>query len=420
MRRILVVSYYHAPAPGIGGSRWAAMARHLRAQGDSVTIVASDAWGRLPDDDAAGVVRTGDLRAWPPLRRLLRRGELPKAGGAGVELPPTALLTKVLVPDAHVLTWLPAAAWTVRRLLTRGRFDCLVTSSPPETAHLVGLVLGGRLRPPWIADFRDGWSFEPLRDRFPTSAQRALDAELERLVVRTAEVSVGATRPIAVDLERRLGASAVHVTNAWDPELEAGVTRADGPVEAEDRAAVLVLTGTFSGVSGRMPEPLLRALAGLEREPQGRRIRLHLAGRITPEEHALIERAAPAGVVTHHGMLDHASALALQRSADALVLLTSRNTSEASGKLFEYLAAGRPILALAEGNEAARIVQETGTGIAVPPDDVDAITAALRTVVSGELARSYEPRGLEAYTYPAPAKAMAALVEEAILRAKRR
>jgi glycosyltransferase involved in cell wall biosynthesis len=99
-----------------------------------------------------------------------------------------------------------------------------------------------------------------------------------------------------------------------------------------------------------------------------------------------------------------------------LVLITSRNSSEATGKLFEYLTAGRPIIALAEGNEAERIVRETNTGVAVPPDDVEAIADALRRAASGELARAYTPRGLDQYTYPAPAERMAELIEEATRR----
>ena len=409
MSRILVVSYYHAPAPGIGGSRWAAMARHLRALGHEVTLVASDAWGDLPDDAERDVVRARDLRSWPPLRRLLRRGELPTVGGSGVELPPTALLTKVVVPDALALTWLPAAVRTVRRLLERTQYDCLVTSSPPESAHVIGLLLGRR-RPPWLADFRDGWSFERLRDRFPTAPQRALDEALERRIVRTAEVTVAATRPIAADFQQRVGAEASWVPNGWDRTLVE-----PSPEEAPAGPRVrLVHTGSLSGGWGRDPRPFVEALARVAGEPGERRLSLVHAGRLTPEEDALLARLGE--TVERHGLVDREAALALQRSADALVLLTSGNRSEATGKLFEYLASGRPILALAEGNEAARIVAETGTGVTVRPDDVDAIAAALRSVARGELERAYAPRGLEPYTYPAPADAMAGLVEEAIRR----
>jgi glycosyltransferase involved in cell wall biosynthesis len=157
----------------------------------------------------------------------------------------------------------------------------------------------------------------------------------------------------------------------------------------------------------------LRAVSAETKQPQ---LRLVHAGPLTTEEWALIDRTGVAGVVEHIGTLDRAGALGLQRSADALVLLTSQNSSEATGKLFEYLFSGRPIIALAENNEAARIVRETNTGITVPPDDVDAIAAALRRVVSGELMRQYAPRNLDHYEYPRPAEEMAELIEEAIRR----
>jgi glycosyltransferase involved in cell wall biosynthesis len=388
------------------------MTRYLRELGYSVTIVASDAWGRLPDDAASGVVRVSDLRAVRPLRGLFRRGQLRLEGDSTLERPPTALLTKVLVPEMNVVTWLPAEVVAVRRLLVRETFDCLITTSPPESAHLIGLLLGGH-RPAWVADFRDGWTFEPWREPFPTAAQRSLDAWLERRVVERADVAVGATRPIADDLERRLGARAAWVPNGWDPAS----AQATGPgVAASSRsdAVTLVYTGTLSGAWGRDPEPLLRALQMVRAKPGAEPLRLVHAGRLTTDERALIARTGVADLVEHLGTLDRAGAIALQRSADALVLLTSRHASEATSKVFEYLAAGRPIIALAEGNEAAHIIRETNTGITVPPDDVAAIAEALRRVVSGELARAYAPRRVERFIYPAPAEAMAELVEQAI------
>src|SRR4029077_13892214 len=97
--------------------------------------------------------------------------------------------------------------------------------------------------------------------------------------------------------------------------------------------------------------------------------------------------------VEHVGVLDRGAVVAAQREADALLLLTSlrRNASKATGKVFEYLASGHPILALAHDNEAARIIAETGTGVVVPPDDEQAILRALRDLADGRLHRSYAP-----------------------------
>jgi glycosyltransferase involved in cell wall biosynthesis len=121
------------------------------------------------------------------------------------------------------------------------------------------------------------------------------------------------------------------------------------------------------------------------------------------------------GIVRYLGELSREQALALQRRGDALLLLTSpHHVSHATGKIFEYLAAGRPIVALAEGNEAARIVDETGTGLTVAPDDVEGIMGALTAAVDGTLAAAYAPHGLERYVYPGPAKALLELIDRVI------
>jgi glycosyltransferase involved in cell wall biosynthesis len=181
---------------------------------------------------------------------------------------------------------------------------------------------------------------------------------------------------------------------------------------------ILVHTGTLSGPRGRDPRPLLAALEAFNAaRPAGApRIRLVLAGRPSLEDEGLIRDASVGRAVRHVGLLDRPATLALQRSADGLLLLTGTHRSEATGKLFEYLASGRPILALADGNEAARIVRETGTGVAVPGRDRASVTVALQALADGSLERDYAPRGLERFRYPGPAEAVAALVERAVAR----
>jgi len=121
---------------------------------------------------------------------------------------------------------------------------------------------------------------------------------------------------------------------------------------------------------------------------------------------------APARIVVA-GTLDRAQALALQRAADALLLVaSSRRTQLLNFKLFEYLAAGPPILALAAGTEAGRVAAEAG-GEAVPADDVEAIVEALRRLVAGELEPT-DPALRERYSYPAVAERMAEVAERAV------
>jgi len=402
--------------PTVGGNRWLAMSKYLREMGYDVTVLTTSAFGSLPDDGQHQVVRSADLIAAPWLRRILRRPPLPEPGQAPpVDTPPPRVVTGVAVPDPYVVTWVPGAVAAARRLLRRQTFDAIVTTSAYESAHLVPLALG-RARVPWVADFRDGWTYHPWKPPFPTRAQRSLDARMERRVVRTAERVAAVELPVAEDFRARLGVDAAHVPNGWDPQLEAEVAGAEPPPLVPGRVS-LVHTGKLSGGWGRHPGTLFEAMARLyERDPAlAERIQLVLAGRLDRDEQELIESLELGAMVRHVGQLSRAESMALQRSADALLLLTSPNLVwELPGKFFEYLGAGRPILALADGNEAARMVAETGTGITVPPGDVAAIEDALAAVARDGLADAYRPRGTDRYVYPAPAVEMAEEIERAI------
>jgi glycosyltransferase involved in cell wall biosynthesis len=418
-RRLLIITYYFPPENSVGAHRWRAMNRWLQRLGHEVTVLTTPAFGRLPNEGAE-IERVFDLAASPALRRLLRRppvsnpadGELPMGAAA-----PPRIVADLLVPDAHILGWNPAAVLAARRLVRRHAIECVITSGPPHSTHLIPLLLGRR-RPAWIADFRDGWRFEPLRGPWPLPGQSALDRFLERKVAAEADMTVAVTRPIADDLAGRLRAGSAWVPNAWDPELEEMVADADIPaLEPETvnivHAGKLYLEGSNRRDPGSLG-PALRLL--LERRPDAaRRLRILVAGRPDPEEERYLRDLDPASMIRHLGPLAHDRMLALERRADALLLVTApRLVSLATGKLFEYLAAGRPIIALARGNEAARIVAETDTGVTIPVDDPEGLARAFEAALDGQLPERYSPHNLDPYLYPTPARQVAELVEQSV------
>ena len=414
-RKLLVLTYHWPPFPASGATRWTSLVKYLRRAGHEVTVVTTSVFGTLPSDADEGVVRTGDLAEASQLSAFRRPPlEAPGEQGGTATKPAPAILTRTLVPDSYVASWVPFAVSAARRHLRSHRVDCVITSSPPDSVHLAGLGLGAE-RPAWIADLRDGWRFEPLKPAFPTGVQRRLDARLERRVATRADALVAATRPIAEDLGRRLGTPATLIPNAWDPDLEPEVEAAP-PVELPPDVFTLVHTGTLSGGWGRDPRGLASALASLTiQSPDLRaRVRLLLAGRVRAEDVRLFADRGLEDIVEHLGPLPHADAIALQRAANALILVTSTNVGEATGKLFEYLASGRPIIALGGPNEATRIVEEASTGVVVPANDQSAVVAALRDALEGRLEAAYSPHGLERYTYPGPAETMADVVDRAI------
>ena len=413
-RSILLVAYFYPPCPDTGAHRAAAMAKYLRRLGHRVTVLTTSAYGSEPGEE--DVVRTRDLQ----LARA-RLGGHDRIQGmfesdtySGRPHP----LSKLFVPEPLVAAWAPFAIRAAKRLAAERGFDCVITTSPPESAHKVGRALHRRGLP-WVADIRDAWNFEPLRPPFPTGLQRRLDERQERRWLADADVITVVSRPAADDLRERLGLDSMLAPNAWDPDLE--------PAPADDGAAdlldpertSLVYTGRF-GSYGRDPAGLVEALRTLARdEPDvAERLELAIAGPVTDDERRLLESDVSPARVVLLGSLPRERAVALQRAADGLLLLAdSRRSQLANFKLFEYLAAGRPIVALAAGTEAGRIMRETGAGEVAASDDPAAIAGALRGLVAGELSAP-DADALRPYTYPAAAERMADAVEAAVGRGR--
>ncbi|MQA75294.1 MAG: glycosyltransferase [Solirubrobacterales bacterium] len=411
-RSILLVAYFYPPCRDTGALRPESMARWLRRLGHEVTVLTTSAYGSTESDRAEPVVRTADAQLW---RARLRGSQtvdaLYDADTYGGRPHP---LSRLIVPEPLALAWAPFARSRALRLARQRDFDCVITSSPPESAHAVGMALRRRGLP-WVADVRDGWTFEPLRPRFPSAAQRRLDERLERRWLGGADAVVCVSEPAAADLRRRGIADPALIANGWDPEPAPTPSGAPAALLDPERVS-LVYTGRFGGY-GRDPAPLVEGLARLARDAPASAAALELviAGPLTTAEAELLARDVSRARIVRAGSLPRERALDLQREADALLLLAQPTRSQLLNiKLFEYLAAGRPILALAGDTEAGRVVAEIG-GETVRADDPAAIAAALARLVAGEL-RAPSADAVAGYTYPAPAERMAEVVEAAISR----
>jgi glycosyltransferase involved in cell wall biosynthesis len=414
---LLLVVYFYPPCRDTGAHRPAAMAKWLRRLGHRVTVVTTSAYGTGEGPAEEDVVRTIDLQR---LRaRLHGHDRVDALFDSDTYSGQPHPLSKVLVPEPLVAVWAPFARSRALRLNRREGFDCVITSSPPESVHAVGKALARR-GVPWVADLRDAWTFEPLRPSFPTALQRRLDERLERRWLRSADAIVCVSRPVADDLRERLGIEPWLVPNGWDPDLVEPDAGGHAASILDPERISLVYTGRF-GSYGRDPGPLVQALGELARAdpPVASRLELVVAGPLTEAEAELMQTDVSPARLLVAGSLSRKEALALQRAADALLLLASpQRTQLLNFKLFEYLATDRPILALAAGTEAGRVVEETG-GAAVAADDVAAIVGALRRLAAGEL-EAPEPAARGAYSYPSVAERMAEVAQGAVASARAR
>ena len=395
---MLLVAQLAPPSNLVAARRVAGMTKYLARLGHSVTVLTSQASGSGQIEGAEQVVRTRDALTSPINWR--RRQFAALAGSSEGAYKSPSRLASAVVPDLGLLTWLPFALPRALALARRRRFDCVVTTSPPQSAHLVGLALRRReIR--WIAEFRDGWTFEPPRDRWPLRSQRKLDERLERDVLTRADAVVAVTAPIVKDFETRLAVGAELITNGFDPDEAPPPATERDPLLAPDRHS-FVHTGRMA-LARVSPRPLLEALRLLKRDEPAvaQQVEIVFAGSLTEEEQDLLAAPDLDGAVRSTGWVERPRALRLQRAADTLLLLTegSSRRSVATGKLYEYLLARRPLLVLGEETEAARIVAETGTGLATSAVDPEAIAGALKRSVEGERVTEPDERAIERYSW---------------------
>jgi glycosyltransferase involved in cell wall biosynthesis len=407
-RSILLVCHFYPPSAGAGVQRPLLMAKYLRRLGHSVTILTTSAFGEEPDDGEQQVERSFDLQLVRARLRGLDSATPILEGDTYTNRPHP--LSYLLVPEALILSWAPFAVARAIALHRRRRFDCVITTSPPESGHVVGYALQ-RMGARWIADVRDGWVFESYRPAWPTRLQHRLDRRLERALMCAADAVTCVSEPLA-DYYRNLGAKAVVVPNGWDPESLPDATPGPHPLVDSNRVS-LVHTGRLEVVS-RDATPLVEGLQALSRDdPElASRLELVFAGSFTDRERRLFARDVSPGRVVLAGHLSRADSVALQRAADGLILITAgTRRHEVTGKIFEYLGAARPILALAEGTEAGRIVKEARAGIVISAGDAEAARRALTTFGRGEAARPSAQAGY-AYSYPQVAERMAEQVAD--------
>jgi len=350
-----------------------------------------------PDDPKWGAVDPGlaaDIPRGTTVHRARYRGpshaqtpaaRLAAAHGIGALGVRAALLGRsALLPDPEV-AWLPDALRTGVRAVRERGIDVVLSTSPPNSAHVIAAAIARRSGVPFVADFRDSWLANPHRryERRSVRAKRAVEARIAHAALRRV-AAISAVTPAIAEEARELapaGTPVRVVANGCDFDEFAGLAYARG-----ERMRI-VHAGSFFGQ--RTPRPFLSAFAALLRaRPELRgRVQAAFLGELRPADREWALALGLGDALALEGFRPHAEAIAAMRAADVLLLLVpragGRGLSVVSGKVFEYLAAQRPIVALVppEG-DAASLLRDTGSAWIADPDDEAAIGAALDGAVT--------------------------------------
>jgi glycosyltransferase involved in cell wall biosynthesis len=372
--KVLLVTLYFPPAGGGGVQRSLKLATHLPALGIETHVLAPD--------DPKWVHTDAELelptQAWVHRARYFgpkgRRPAEELHGREGLELltrHARLAFRRVLVPDENVswnLTAIPAAI----RIVRAQGIDVVLTTSPPSSVHLVGAAVKGATGVRWAADLRDSVVANPHR-RSESPLVRAKEKTGEavaRLVARSADAVVTVSDVIADEVrELKPRGRVATIANGCDFDDFAGL---------EYRPAArfrITHTGSFFGK--RDPRPFLTALGESRVDAVAR-----FVGDFRTADREWAEKLGLGDRLELHPYVPRRRALELQRDSEALLLLIpeagGRGRGVLSGKVYEYLAAERPILAVVPPDgAAAALLRETGAGIVVAPDDVRGMREAL-------------------------------------------
>ena len=377
MKRVLIISYYFPPMGAGCVQRTLKFVRYLPDFGwEPIVLTVKDALYHARDESLLEevkertIIRTESLDPQRLVRRWKRKtGVKPSRERrfAFLEILNRSFLPWFLVPDSKIL-WVPYALREARRWVDSQGIDVVFTTSPPQSVHLAGLGLKRRTGLPWVADFRDNWRTKQY-ERTPTSIHKRMNDGMVGWVVRAADHIVTVSAPITEDLIRRSGRSEMHFStlpNGYDRADFAGIQP-----RSEDR-----FTMTYCGALDpvRNPDVFLRGVElAIQDHPElKKKLRIRLVGSVYGIDlDGMIRQCDLDDVVQVVGYVSHRRCIEMMMDSDLLLLLVSEKTGQdlVTGKIFEYLAAGKPILALVPGGEAEKLILKYARGSVVPPDD---------------------------------------------------
>ncbi len=311
-------------------------------------------------------------------------------------------------PDKN---WGPFALKAAREFLSAEKMDAIISSSPPVIGHLIARELKAEYGIPWVGDIRDLWSqnhnygYSPLR--------RALDRRLEIKTLSQADALVAVAEPWAQKLKTLHKGKPVYTITLGFDLSEVNIP----PARLTDRFTITFTGSIYTGKQD--PAKLFAALGELVSRGimSPDRIEVRFYG---PELSWLDKEAAQYGlngIVRQYGLMPRSAVLEKQRESQVLLQLgwEGREQVGYSGKLFEYLAARRPILSTGEARDLTpELFDETKAGVcAVTIEDIKNVLEKMYAEYqrTGEVVYKGEEAKVNKYTNQEMARKMAQILD---------
>jgi glycosyltransferase involved in cell wall biosynthesis len=370
MKKVLIITYYWPPGSGPGVQRFLKFSKYLREFGWEPVILTVDN-GSYPstdktlEQDIPEGLEVYRSQSFEPFRwyNLLKGKKTKDATVGAIGLQGSSFFQRLalyvranfFIPDARV-GWNRFAIRKAHLIFKEHQIDAIISTGPPHSSHLIANALKKTHHIPWIADLRDPWTTVFYNAFFPrTESTKKRDKQLEDLVLKNADsISVVSNGMLEEFSDRAKDISLIY--NGFDDEDFKSLKKNN------TEKFTISYVGNFKpNQNAVVVWECLKELS--HKTPQFKSdLKIVLTGNVDPsivksiQEKGLEEQLSLEGFAAHH--------TAVQRMLDANLLLfvipvSERNHLIITGKLFEYLATGNPILAIGpKGGNASALLTD--------------------------------------------------------------
>jgi glycosyltransferase involved in cell wall biosynthesis len=285
------------------------------------------------------------------------------------------------IPDEHT-GWIPFAVHQGEKIIKKENIDIIYATSPIFTSLLIGYLLKKKTGKTLVVDYRDPWT-QNIFVKYPTNFHRKIEEKMEALVLATADHIIVTAEPMKHKLVEKYPFTKGKIdtiTNGFDPEDFKHLT-----TKKDKEKFLITYTGSLYGLrTGKQFFTALKELIEEKTELQNK-LQVLFAGLPGKQAVFLIEKYGLKNVVKLLGYKSHQESLKLMANANVLLLIMSSDEVYDAktgpltipGKVFEYLGAKKPILAIAPPGTVADIISSTKRGVIVPPWNTDVIAQAI-------------------------------------------
>jgi len=428
MKKVLILTYYWPPSGGAGVQRWLKFVKYLPEFGIE-PVVYTHSNGEVPSIDKTlekeipknvEVLKTEIWEPYATYKKLVgKKDEKINTGFLSEKKTEKSRMQNFAVwvrgnffiPDARKF-WIKPSVKYLEEYIKENQIDCIISSGPPHSMHLIALGLKKKLDIPWIADFRDPWTnIDFYKDLKLSKWADKKHHSLERRVLEKSDYAISVGETLTNELVDLGAKRAKTITNGYD---ETDLT--EGQVGLDEKFSIAHI-GSLTKT--RNPDLLWKALSELCKENTqfANDLEIKLVGKIDYFVKEQTEKFKLDTYIRKITYIPHTEVILEQKKTHLLLLIVNDAPNAKgiiTGKVFEYMASERPILALApKGGDLEKVINDTHTGKCFAISEKEALKSFILEVYNKEY--NYNPQNVNQFTRRKLTESLVSVINEVTL-----